>query len=244
MYKFFIATALLFCSCNNFSLKKKNLRGIKVSETVSILSPTAKLLGYDTFHVKLYYSGNAHLYQLNYQFDSLSNDVQVLSEIREHYVYYQPGNTYGYDFDVHKSPNIRKIPIDSLRKWEWVFQIDVYNIFTKAKATLVSSRKNVQRGTLKEHYNFEGIKDTSMTGSCYLTFTKNLKNIEYSLCRELDSAKKMKLQEIRIVNNARYFRSAGIYLEKSQSSYILEEVKNFDQKKIQSYFDMFNKKRL
>ncbi len=241
MVKFFIA-ALFFCSCNQLFLKKEKLRGLKISEVVPILSSEAKLLGYDTFNVKLYYTKQGYLCYLNYGFDSSHNEEHILSEERFHYVYYEPDSIYGYDFDIHKSPKIRKISMDSLRKREWIFRLDICNIFTKARVTLVSSKNDVQTNTLHEAYNFKGIQDTSMTGSCYLSFTKNLNNIPFSLCNVLDSAKKMKLHQINIVNNPRYFKTAGIYLERMESAYSIEEISISNPKEIQAYFKMLSKK--
>jgi len=240
MLKIFIVAFFIYGSCNNFYTNSSRVQAIKVSQIFPNLTDKGKLLSYDTLDVNFFYYNNYTLYYLSYQFDSTVEDIKLLSEVRYHYVFHEKGKTYGYDLDKHKSLNIRKVPMDSIYKIEWVFQINLCALFSKLSTTLLSSNKD-NSGELKEHYKFKGIKDTSMSGMFYLEFTNKLKDVEFTLCKELDSMKRMKLQKILIVDNPRYYKPIEAYLEKFETGYWIEELKNFNSVDIKSLFEMFEK---
>lgn len=242
MIKSLIIATILIYNSQVLSPKKENIRGVKVSQKVAKLSAEGKVSGYETSTVNLYYSKSSHLYHLNYLFDSYHNDVHIISENREHYIYHETDSSFGYDYDVKKSPQTRIVSMDSVRNGEWALRIDVYNIFTKARTKLVSSKKDTRTGSLVETYNYQGIEDSTMTGTCFLTYTNNLKGIEYSLCKELDNKKNQRLQHVRIIKDAWYLKAANIYLEKRETTYSVEEISQSDTKQLETYFNMFSKK--
>lgn len=242
MFKLITLYLLIFCSCINLLKTSDRIRGVRITEVFPNMTGDGKVFSYDTPYVKLYYYGEYILCHLSYQFDSVVENVNILSENRYHYIFYKKGSNYGYDLDEHKSRYITKVPLDSVFKMEWVFQLQIYSIFTtRNKAELISSRRDKRAGSLKEEYIFKGIEDSSRSGFCYLEFTNRMKKIEFSLSKELDSIKKMKLERITIVNNPRYFEAGGVYLERIKTGYWLEEIKDIDTIKIRSLFKFFEK---
>lgn len=109
-------------------------------------------------------------------------------------------------------------------KTEWCQSINIYQGFLDNSLTLISSRSVPDSGILNKAYSFRGIKDTGRSGTCSLWFTDKLKNIEYSLSKELDSANKMKLYKVRIKNNQQYFKDYNYTLDSVEQEYDLEEI--------------------
>jgi hypothetical protein len=224
-----------------FFIKERNIKGIKISQVFPYMSNEGKLINYDTPSVKIYYYKNYTLYHLVYHFDSSVNSKLLLSEDRYHNVVYMNGEDYAYDYDEHKYPYKRKVSIDSIFNLEWVFRIQVYSIFTNSTAILISSDKDNNSGILREVYKIRGNVDTSLSSTCYLEFSNKSRDVNFSLSKELDSIKKMSLFKIRNINNPRYFKQAGIYIDRVETSYLLEEIKVPEDKRILYYFKMYEK---
>lgn len=239
---------IFFSSCNSLFNKnkvyEKKLRCVKVKEVFPFIDNNGKLYRYDTPVVKIYYHQDKIMYQLGYHFDSTSNGKHIMSEYRNHFFIYKKGNVFGYNYDKYKSIFGKKVLVDSMFKEHWVTANKQYPIFTQNKVTLISSNQNIDSGYLHEVYSLKGKIDTTMTGTISLSFTNRIKDIEYSLCKELDSIKNMKLFKIRIVNNSRYMKEYKITLDRAEQTYDLEEVPVVNQEEILTYFERYQKDSL
>lgn len=244
MYKLAIFLLLLSCSCSNLFTKNRDIKGIQITQVFPNMNNQGKVIDYDTPSVKIYYYKNYSLYHLSYHFDSTVANKVISSEDRYHYVVHEKGNAYGYDFDIHKQQYKRKVSMDSILNLEWVFKIQVYPIFANNTAILNSSQKDDSFGILRESYQLKGKADTSMSGSCYLEFSNKLNDINFSLSKEFDSIKNMKLIKINIVNNPRHFKQADIYIDKVETSYMMQEIQVPNIKKVMPYFEMYEKDHL
>jgi hypothetical protein len=240
MNSFIIILCSLTC-CGNCIFKTSEITCEKVTQVFPNLSSTGKLTGYDTSSVHIYYYKNLILYNLSYHFDSTVNDKLLLSEKRFHYILYEKGNSYGYDFDEHKTQYKRKISMDSVFKIEWIAVTRLYPLFVTNIAILLSSNRNKDSGTLHEQYLIKAKDDTTVLAKCSLGFTNKLQHVRYSLSKELDSIKKMKLNMVRIKNHTQYFKEYNFTLDTYELAYDLESVPVFNQNKIMSYFNMYKK---
>jgi hypothetical protein len=225
--------------CSNSSLKTSEITSEKVTQVLPNLDNENKLMSYDTSSVQMYFYKNLVLYELSYRFDSIVNNKTLISEDRTHYFVYEKGKTFGFDYDEHKSIYKKRISLDSIFKFEWIAQNKLYPLFLDNPTLLVSSHKNQDSGTLHEKYIIRYKNDTSTTGTCSLSFSNNLKDVRYSISKELDSIKNMKLYSFKTERYAGYIQ--GIYVDAYITSTLLEKVSVSNPKKIMSYFNMYRK---
>ncbi len=225
-------------------LSSNDIRCIKVSEVFPFINNEGKLYKYDTPTVKIYYYRNFTIYELGYHFDSTSNRIHITSEYRNHFFVHQNGDKYGYDYDKFKSIFGIKISVDSVLKEQWVIANKLYPIFTQNTVTLISSNYNRDSAVVHEIYSLKSKQDTSMTGAIYLSFTDKIKAIDYSLCKELDSIKNMKLYYAKIINNSRYVKMYNITIEQAEQAFWLEELPVTNREEILSYVERYEKDRL
>jgi len=246
MLKTITIVTILFFSCCNLSSKKhkenqNEIKGIILTDNFPLIDKTGKLESYDTLVTKIYYYRDLTLYQLSYHYDSSVENVSLKSETRHHYFVHKNGDVYGYDYDEHKPQSGSRISADSLFKKEWCMLINPYPILIKNNVVLISSQQNADSGILEETYLIKGKSDTTMSGTVFLSFSNTLKNIDYSLSRELDSIKKMKLYTVRMVNNSRYIKDYNITLDRIEQRYTLKEIPviiNYSE--IKGYFDRYD----
>jgi hypothetical protein len=92
------------------------------------------------------------LYDLEYGYDSIVNRQLLLSETRRHYLLHKEGDSIGYDFDTYKRHFRTKVPMDSVYKLEWLFDIDP-SIFTRNPLTLQKQEKKA-KGAFTEQYSY------------------------------------------------------------------------------------------
>ena len=244
MFKFFCVAVVFFSSCNNSNIMtnkvyNEDIKCIKVSEVFPFINNEGKLTKYDTPVVKIYYYNGITLYNLIYHYSYTENGIMHTNEDRNYFFVHKKGDAFGYSYDEHKSKFGVRLSADSMFKEQWVTANQQYPIFTQNTVTLISSVQNSDSGTLHELYSLKGKKDTAMTGTISLSFTNKIKGIDYSLCRELDSIKNMKLYKIKIINNSRYMKDYKITLDKAEQAYDLEEVPVENREEILDYFERY-----
>ncbi len=226
--KYMILVWITSCCCIAFcqsTSKQDELQGVKVSQVAPILDTLGKLVRYDSDTVEIYYSGNIRLYYLSYQFDSvdLITKESYLSEKRYHYFIYNIDSAYGHDFDVHRSLTKKRLRVDSLLHWQWTPSVNVYPIITVNKTHLLNAFSNLDSGTTHEWYAFSN-GDTTAHGTVFFGYSKKLNDLPYSLSREMDSIKQMKLYKVRYTQDPRHIKEAGITVDKVNSEYNLERI--------------------
>ena len=229
---------------NKNKIHGSDIKCVQVKEVFPFIDNNGKLYKYDTPMVKIYYYQDISMYRFGYHYDSTSNGKLIISEYRNHYFIHKKEDTFGYNYDEYKSKFGVRLSADSMFKEQWVTANQQYPIFTQNTVTLISSVQNSDSGTLHEVYALKGKKDTAMTGTISLSFTNKIKGIDYSLCKELDSIKNMKLYKIKIVNNSRYMKDYKITLDKAEQAYGLEEVPVENREEILSYFERYKKDSL
>lgn len=229
------------CCLNKSKLIFADIQGIKVTQVFPKINNDGALQGYDTSSVYIYYYKNMILYKMPYEHNLIVNNKLEKSEIRHHYFIYTKGDSLGFNYDDYKSASIQQVPVDSIFKNEWIKQTKLYPIIYNNNATMIYKKTNKDSGTLYEIYSIKGKTDPGLSGSLFLMFTNELKNINYSLSKELDSISKMKLCSVKIVSDKRYFKGYSVTMDSYESSYKIEKilVANYPEDLI--YFDRYKK---
>lgn len=240
LYKTITPLFIFFYSCNavvskgKISQNQDDIRCFKVTQNFPMINNKGKLVAYDTMVAWVYYRKNQILYHSAYDFYL---DTIQTPEVRYRYFVYTNGNIYGSLFDKSKSEFNKNVLVDSVLKTEWTMQFSFYP-FTNYNVKLISVNKKSTTETIEEIYSFKGIKDSSISGTFDFIFSNRFKKGGFSLSKQLDSIKNMKLYKVRIINNSRDIKEEGIILDRIEQAWDLEEVfiKNYDE--ISMYFDM------
>lgn len=221
-----------------FTCKEKST-GVSVKQLFPIINQYGKLLGYDTSTVLIYYHDNLVVYKLGYQFDSSSGNRLIFSEKRVHYFIYQKNDSFGFDYDEHKGNVPVRYSIDSIFKKEWIKQNKLYPIFSDNNVELLSSEK--RNGLLLEINRIKDKKDPLKAATAYAEYSGDFSDIDYSLSRELDSIKGMKLSRLRIVYDARPLNDS-IKIDPFETYVELSRLRENEIKDLNMCFSRFNYK--
>jgi hypothetical protein len=186
----------------------------------------------------VYYYGNLRLYHLTYQYNLRQNGVNVLSEIRNHYLAYKIGDKYGMDYDDHKQPVARRVLLDSAFRMEWIQRNRLYITFTGYATSLVSSRPVKDSGLLYESYIFRDKNTNDIAARADLVFDSRYSEIDVTLSKELDSIKHMKLTSIKF-NYTRKVLKEGYIKDAYETELSLTEKPVMDRGFILSFFDRY-----
>ncbi|PUZ21543.1 hypothetical protein DCM91_16020 [Chitinophaga costaii] len=93
---------------------------------------------------------------------------------------------------------------------------------------------------MKEEYMIYSKKDTNIHVKAFYSYTaKKFQNIDYSLSKQLDSIKKMKLYEIKIFQPSKYYENYKLTMDGFEQRYTLEALEVPDQKKFLSIFNRY-----
>ena len=244
MRHMYLAIILLIGCGYAFSDKQKlnprQIKAISVSQVFPLLNDKGKLIQLDTGNVKIYYYEKIRLYNLSYRFDSLGEDGEkvVLSETRHHFFIYHSDSSYGYSYDSRFTPSIQRVAVDSVFQGEWIVMTKLYPIYTDNITELMTMKRNPDSDTIYESYLLKH-KDTGKEyGTFFLGYVKKDSTIPYSLCKELDSIKQMRLFKIQVKYYREYLDAYKITVDSREWSYDVTDhsLSEAERKKITAYF--------
>jgi hypothetical protein len=227
------------CLASGQRPENKTIRCVAVYKNYPVFNAQGKVERFTHYEERIFYSGEMVMVEMGYQFDSLVNNQLVKSEIRHRYLVYKKGNSAGTLYDEGTGEELKSVSVDSVLRLQWFNNLNIYDMFIQNDVTLISAVRNSSTGTLKEQYAVVSKKDTAQKGRFDLYYSNRLKDIDYSLSRELDSIKGMKLDSILMVNDAHLFREGNIWIEKVDQWFKLSEDTSFDKLKIQKYFSKY-----
>ncbi|MBK7884726.1 MAG: hypothetical protein IPJ81_13795 [Chitinophagaceae bacterium] len=237
---------VIFFSCCNSVLNKNDtynneIRCIQVKQVFPVIQKDGKVPKYDSNFVKIYYYKDMAMYHLGYHYSYTKNKVRLITEDRDHFFIHKKGEVFGYDYDKNKSEFGVKMPVDSLLNKQWISVTQIYPMIFENSSTLVSSKWNLDSSILDEMYIYRSKQDTAMTGSVHLSFTNKMMDINYSMSKELDSMKNMKLYKAKLSQDSRYVNDFKVNLDEFHIIHGFEEVKITSPKEILAYFERYKK---
>jgi len=243
MKTFVSVSLILFSLLNCHSLKKsqkEKVWGIVVERTVpdiyfDSLKNQMIISRYIPYFTKIYYYKNQVLLQSSYPYRKvnlgvLNEDekqlyIDSLSEENRYFTFiYSNQATTGWLCDSNNVKNGRMAKKDSLLESQWIVASQTYDILKSSDHTLVSSNTS-KDGTITEQYRLKDKVDTSMTGSLMLVFSnKEFGPFEYSLAKDIEQQKKMKVIKMITVNDARYVPPTNTFIGRMELSYELKKI--------------------
>lgn len=201
-----------------------------------------KLEKYDSIYTKIYYYKDKVLIQRSYQrADSIR---QIQGKSTQELVYHRSYSTFIFSESFDKaiafdSVSFRKSKLinkDSMLKSEWAFAIDMGKNLQQNKHALLSSKRNGD-GDLEELYSLSDKNDTTVTGTLLLVFSKNkFPDFNYSLARELEKDRKLKLIKTISVLNPRYDEVSKSHMQGFEIPHEIKEIKINNAKELLQMF--------
>lgn len=257
MKTFGIVLYVLFTVLNCQSVKLSNqeeISGISIERTFPNLVWDSAgnrmiLTHFDTLYTKIYHYKKQILIQSNQQYRNL--DLRGLNDDeKEDLIKNAPFQTRYYNFiysnDVStglfwyntRIENGRIVNKDSMLAREWAFNPRREDLFNNNYRTLIST-KTSEDGNIIEEYTCRNKKDSTMTGSIILVFSKNeFDEIEYSMAKEIEQQKKMKLIKIVGINDARYIPPSNTYIERVEVAWELKHIAITNKKELIKLFEV------
>lgn len=216
------------------------------------------LTHFDTLYTKIYQYKNQILIQSSQQYRNL--DVRGLDDDeKKDLMEKTPFQTRYYNFTYFNhvdtglfwyNDNIRNCRIinkDSMLESEWAFNPRREDIFHTNYRTLISSKPS-DDGNIIEEYAFVNKLDSTMTGRIILVFSKKEFNkMGYSMAKEIEQEKQMKLIKIVCINDARYIPPSNTYIERVEVPWEIKNITITNEEELLSIFHVsdstLNKKR-
>jgi len=211
-----IIVMLFFFAVVMFSCKPGDkIRGVNLTQTFPNITEKGKLTDYDTMSVQIYYHNNQELIRTPYYYTTESSTKTLYR-----FFLFNKGDKNGlmYTNNVGK-----EVSVDSILKKSWITNFDFYHLFKDSLVTLLSS-SSPARDSLFEVYRIKGKIDTNQKGIISLNFSKKLRGLDFSLAKQLDSIKNMKLCKVNIINDARYIKEYNWHLDRVEQEWTLSEI--------------------
>lgn len=238
-------TFLIFATyfaCKSTTIKGSNERhplndtivGIELSHTFPQLTVGGKVTGYDTPRINIFFYKGMEMYQLPYNF--FNNDTTV--QKKTFYLIWREGKKLGLEYYLGDSL-IKPFQIDSVIKKQWPY-FQGEDIFEEIRqhGSLVSRVKSGNSEKLLYAFNWlKGI--IPMKGIIMLTYSADLKDINFTFSSKLDTIPGMKLFMIKGKNEAKYLKDYNITFDEVNTYTKFEINRNFNHQKILMLFKKF-----
>jgi len=206
------------------------------------------LTHYDTFYTKIYYYKKQVLIQSSQAYrnvDLRGLNAQEKEMAMKNTPYQTRYSNFVYSDDGNKgllwySTNIKDrlvVNEDSMLATEWALDPRREDIFKNNDRTLISS-KTSEDGNIIEEYTFRNKKDTTMTGSIILVFSKSkFDEIRYSMANDIEQQKKMKLIKVVAINDARYLPPTNTHIDRIEIPWELKPITITNEKELITIFE-------
>ncbi len=238
-----------FWSCSTKKISAdEEISGVKIISNFPVLDirdSQINIVRYDTFETRIYKYRNQLLIMSSYGFmkgasfkNADKDNTPLVTEIRHKYFLYSPGEKTGLLFDTTKNIFKKHVDVDSMIGRLQKEILTVRDLERDVNMSLRDSKKNVTNVDLIETYIFTAKKDSAMKGTIFFHFTdpKKFNGSDFSLSKELDSLRQMKLYKIVTITDARFMGPPNnAYMDRAESFYLLEPVSDFED--VKKYFN-------
>lgn len=141
-----------------------------------------------------------------------------IGAVKHLYFAYKVNGNWGYYYDESSETLSRKTPIDSFLNTTVFKNI---SFIDKKNDSLVLST-DYGKDSAIEKYIVKVKPNSSYSDSTILYYSNKMSQINYSLSRELDEKKRMKLVKVVAVNNPKYDSASGVLLPKTEMIFAIK----------------------
>lgn len=151
---------------------------------------------------------------------SVENSERILQQSIFHsWFIFSRDSTYGYFFDSVKAGTSKRLKVDSV-----LFNRAYATKFDLSKDTLVEKIRDKETGILQEKYTPKHKYGEFYFDSLFYYYSPGMQHVKYSLSKNIDSIKNLKLFKVRLCYNERYSPSQGMVIPKREFSFEIREL--------------------
>jgi hypothetical protein len=160
-----------------------SIKGVRIFQRIDYIDTTGRRFTVDSSFSEVFSAGNIFLHVLSYSYSSHIQDIELIAEQRYHYFIYAKDSAYGYDWDGHFDPAIRRLRVDSVlsKKDNTTGVTPVDQLFETNNAALLTSSINADSGTATETFILIPKTDTAARLTCTVNYLKQPQLIATSL---------------------------------------------------------------
>jgi len=250
-YLFFIITGLLF-SCAWLSKRTgKEINGIVLEWRIPLFNPKLDKINFLADSCLIYYFDDLIMVRIPLEFTKYSKikkqgDTTFILEQSNDLVFtrfrnfiYKKTFPKGLIYDSVTVKNNIIFNVDSLLR-KSTFKNAIF--FNHDNDLLIEQKLNSKTGLILEKYVPKIKFDESYNDTTYFVFDPKFKAVDFSLSKEADSLRKMKLVEVRLSYNAKPKTVDNLVaIPKREFSFKIKELKINNQKEIIMLFNRFRK---
>lgn len=233
MFSKFICV-LLMCLVE---MQQEPVTAVEVKNLMPMLDSTGHFMRYDTNVVRLYYQGELTACRVPVHVQK-GEDVTF---IQYEYFIWHRDSAFGFELGRDSNADRRINKQYYLDNGTWLTHIYGYHAFQDNVMRMVSSDTDHVAGVLKEKFTGYAKKDTAGKGTVYYTYSKGMMNIPFSLSRELDSIKQMKLTRITVVHHPVYMKEYNMTIQEFSGHYMLDRITVPAGDEVRKYFERYRR---
>lgn len=213
-----MSVLVLSLTCNEGNQK---VSAFAVYQTFPWVDNSGKLLGYDKDSMLVFQRDDLVAYRMSYRIDTL--DVRMVSgrkstALKTHWLYQyfikKKSEAFGYLIDSARMERNGWYTADSIFSKDgfWI-NAESFYYFYRDNSLLLESKESLQTGNKVEIYQVRSPSEPSYRATLYLEFSEAMKEVGFSLSRQLDSIRNMKLVKTRVLNERRFLPTHKIYID-------------------------------
>lgn len=135
---------------------------------------------------------------------TLQNDTAIVKKtINYKYFLLKKNELYGFYYDSLNTDICKKFKKDSILSKKAFYG---QSLFNSSKMLLLNFKKNENSYNLIEKYKCKSKIDLTYPDTMIVYYTNQMKNVDFTLSKELDSIKKLKVQKIRAIYNSQFIK--------------------------------------
>jgi hypothetical protein len=231
----------LTCGTANSPIHDSGISSVRFTYIVPALGDTGEIGFVMRNFLDIFYYRDLVLFKFNADSTVNKEATDQGFLMQSEFLIHQKGSLTGF-FHDRRTENRQVVKVDSIlrRRGYLISNLDV--MLKSPLLQNVESKKSLKGDSLIEIYvrkpNTEDLKD-----SVIAEYSASLNDIDFSLSRELDSSRKMKLVKIRIVNDAYYNKQTKATMAGRQIFFQLSRLIEFDRNEISNYFTQFSNQK-
>lgn len=167
----------------------------------------------------------------------VSHKIFVGNKISYKYLIAAKGNLYGDLYDSLNAHTGKKTNIDTFLLQQGFLGCNFYNAFSVKATDSLVQRIFLNKSNVLEKYVTVRKTDESYNDTTYLYFTKDLTDIDFSFCKELDRAKNMKLYKSRFIYNKTFTNKYSFPLPARELWYSIQRTTIKDKMKLIAFIN-------
>jgi hypothetical protein len=212
---------------------KDSIRRIKINYNLPILKPEGGLLNIKS-DFNIFYENENVLFKLPLV-HTYENETEVFRvDTTYNYLVFRKGDKYGLWYEYINTKKHKIVLVDSILTSRAFKNLKLYS----SNDSLISSI-SVSGKQKSEKYVPKLKLDYSYGDTTYISYSNEFKNIDYSFCKELESAKNLKICKMEVLYNSQFYKGFPLKFPERKISFEMRELPVIKSDSIGFIFDKF-----